>query len=254
MAMGGGPHIVLQFPIAPPEEYDLHLVLRKGVERAMGVVLPLGKQSVLLAFDHNRQSAGHVSGLSLLDGQWCYDRRGGLTSEILPNGEDVPLTVRVRHNRVRVERGPDVVFDWAGDFSRCSLPSDVQVSNPRQLAVYANRANCWFSRVAITPVAGGVNAAASAAGQPPASIRKPVPSDAEQATVRQKLADVISAAPKRTPADKLELATKLSTLAKDTKDNATERFVLLREAQRLGSRGRQSAVGARSHRPACRGV
>ncbi|MCI0359988.1 MAG: hypothetical protein L0211_16035, partial [Planctomycetaceae bacterium] len=230
-----GENSVIELPFAPPAEYDLHLEMRQELDRATGgIVLPVGPSSVLLAFDHVLPEGKVASGLSYVDGKWCVDYLPPSTAKVLPVGQLASLTVRVRSasdgglrtGRVRVERAGEVVVDWAGDFSHCTLPEGAQGADPRRLAVYAYLPGCWFARVGVTPVGTSPEAIVS-------TVRKTsVPTEADQAAVREKLNDITSAAPKRTAADKLKLATELFKLAKDAQDSPAERYVLLRETQR----------------------
>jgi hypothetical protein len=74
---------------------------------------------------------------------------------------------------------------------------------------------------------------------PVAKTRPAVPDEDQQAEVRKKLADAFRDTPKRTPTEKLNLANEMFRLAQESQDRPAERYVLLRESQRLATEAGQ---------------
>lgn len=233
---------LLQPPFIPPAEYDLHVTInpqpRSGQpEGAVMIGVVVSATLVQLGFDMQDQG-NLVSGIARLDDKLVWDQNVGQRGRMLVPGQNNRLTIRVRRERLQVEREGSVIVDWQVDLSRYAQVDETKPAAAPRLSLLAQHPGVRFVRLAITP-AGGSDAAATAKGEPAAGTRPAIPSETEQAAVRQKLAEVYSAAPKRTAADKLKLANELSRLARESQDRQAERYVLLRETQRFAAEAGQ---------------
>jgi hypothetical protein len=80
----------------------------------------------------------------------------------------------------------------------------------------------------------------------PAATRAPVPSVAEQKTVRKQLAEIYELGQVETPRARLKLAGELLEAADDVGEQSAERFVLLHEAAVIASAGGNAALVMRA--------
>jgi hypothetical protein len=233
--VAAGENNLLQVPFAPPDEYDLHVAInhQMGGNKPEGVVMigvVVNGMLVHLGFDFQYRGS-NVSGIALLNGRQPWGHKIRHRGRVLVPGRDNQFTIRVRRERLQVEREDQPILNWEIDLTHYTPPEETKPAAAPKLSLFARHATVRFSRLAMTPKGAGV-AAAEANDLSPAIVRPAAPDEAHQAAVRKKLAEVFSAAPKKSAAEKLNLAKEMFRLAQESKDRQDERFVLLREAQR----------------------
>lgn len=143
----------LRIPYAPPEEYDLRMV----VERVSGlnsVTLGLtagGRRFALVvdAFDHDP-----YSGLDLMDGVAFPDNEAAHPGRILKNGEPTEVRCAVRRDRFRAWVGGEKIIDWKADWSRMSLYKDWTAPDAGPMFLGAWTAPFRIHALELTPVTG----------------------------------------------------------------------------------------------------
>lgn len=143
----------VQIPYAPPEEYDLTLVVtRKSVVDGATVGLVAGGRQFAIVLDGWDPA---TSAIDFLDG------KGGGTNETTSKvgrifTDDKPKTIHcaVRRDRLTVTADGKIFIDWKASYSRVSLSNLWTVPDKRTLFVGFYKTPLLFSKILLTPVSG----------------------------------------------------------------------------------------------------
>lgn len=111
----------LQIPFAPPEQYTLHLKVKrlKGDDQ-LAVGLIVGGRQTMLSVDSYHSTC---SGLNLVDGQKSNGNPTTYKGAVLPLDQEVALEVHVSPGGVQALADGRKFVDWEGEASRLSLDS-----------------------------------------------------------------------------------------------------------------------------------
>jgi len=238
---------VLQIPVAAPAEYDLRLAIHRSEEYSMGIGLVAGGKQFPLRFDRVSKTNGIVTEL-ILDGQWTGDSGdpASYRGAVLPRDKTTTLIIKVRRDRLRVLANDELILDWAADYNRCSPQQIWETKDPSRLYLASNTSKFRFTKLELIPLGFGNQAAVAAESGPARPARLPVPDEAAQTQTRKSLNDIYKLAAKKTPAEKQKLAGDLMLLSNDSRDKPAERFVILREAQRLAGEAGDTDLALRA--------
>lgn len=143
-----GPEAILQFPDAPPEEYDLLLTVQRtaGKESIMLGLVVGGRQC--LAIFEGWPFDGYRTGLHVLDGRGLERHQEHVVrGRVLPEGKPAVIGCRVRKAgtmyRVALVCDDRELLQWRGDAARLSLEPFHRP--PRRDALFLN---VWGDAVA----------------------------------------------------------------------------------------------------------
>jgi hypothetical protein len=145
----------LQFPYAPPEEYDLLIVgSRKEGSDSFNIGLCSGSKPFQVVIDGwAKDGVGYTS-------LWSIDGKDGTANEttykgmLLENGRPSRILCSVRKAGVRVVVDGKVVIDWKGDFGRLTAHDQARLPDPRALGIGSYNCEVRYTRVALIPVKG----------------------------------------------------------------------------------------------------
>jgi hypothetical protein len=143
----------LQIPYAPPDEYDLTLVVeRKAGSSNLEIGLAVAGRQFHIGIDG--WGGGSITGLNLVDG------KPGNTNETTYRGRllaaNVPSTVvcSVRKTGVALMVDGKAIFDWKGEFTRLNAGGTWRVPRSDALFIGAYDTRFLISRISLTPVSG----------------------------------------------------------------------------------------------------
>ncbi|HUR38383.1 MAG TPA: DUF1570 domain-containing protein [Planctomycetota bacterium] len=142
----------LQFPMIPPEEYDLTIVATR-VEGAdallIGLVYP--NSQFLLVVDGWK---GTTTGLALLDGRTADNNETTVKKEMFRNGKSATIVVSVRKGSVSATIDGKSFLDWKGQPTQLGLQGEMRTPNPKALAIGGWDAKYVFSKIQLTTISG----------------------------------------------------------------------------------------------------
>lgn len=134
----------IQVPYAPPEEYELQIVLEKPpVVQGLVIGLPAGDKHGLLILDMAAQDSAlsflAIEGVKLEDNPTIHR---GL---VLEDGKPNTLSVRARKTGIQVECNGVTIIDWEGDKARLAGQDAWSFPNKAQFGI-----GCWNIEMRIT--------------------------------------------------------------------------------------------------------
>jgi hypothetical protein len=224
-----------------PREYDLLLkVQRKQGTNAFVVGLVCDGSPCMASFDVFYEPA-HMSGLQMIDGQPFTSNETLHRGNVFQDGKSAEIVCSVRKKSVVVSVDGKKLFSFKGEGKR--LTSNPVWAIPNREALYVGS---WQSVYAISKIELTIGGTKPEPKNDPkidpkkepvvVDNRLPVPTPEAQMKVEKEIRDVFKTEyARKQPADRLALAAKLFDNAKDSKDDAVSRFVLLREARDLAA-------------------
>ncbi len=274
----GLPFPRLVVPYAPPEEYQLELVIEPQPDAEVILGLVAGGKQVAAILDG---WGGATSGLQRIDNQAGNENASTHRGHALVPRQSNLVLVTVRADSIKLAVGGATIIDWQGPFDRLSLAPEQQVADKRAVFVGGAGGTAYRIRslrlitlsgqgreltepvldapaVARVETPQGSDITPSGNGEPgPRSERQPAPvsplepadqrasapdkSEVEAAIklIREVFADDYKQAKK--PAEKLALAEKLLAQSSESQSD-TECYALLAEARSLAIAGDSPAL------------
>lgn len=139
----------IEIPYAPPEEYDLRLVVQKENRpdaHSVDIGLVAGNSRVLVIIDG---WSGTLSCLSLVDGKFLEE--ASYKGKAIAGGAPSTIVCSVRKNRLAVTVDGKTILDWAADYRRVSLEEVWKTPNAKALFVGSYQTCYQFSKIEIVP-------------------------------------------------------------------------------------------------------
>jgi len=141
-AYGGA---MVQIPYAPPDEYDLQVVLEKKDVMGKNPGGVIGLRDFAISLDIHD---GNTSGLETLDGSGSDANETTYKGALFKIGTSSTVLCQLRKGRVTVDVDGKQIINWSGDFKRLSHIPDRKKPLPRGMVV-----GCWDSAFTIIKVA-----------------------------------------------------------------------------------------------------
>lgn len=239
----------LNVPYRLTPQYDLVLTVERQVNRGSLLVgLPVqGNQCVVVLDTGGRND---LSGLSQIDGKLAHQNATTKRVKVLPGGESVALTCRVRRNHVVVESNGSVIIDWQGNASLLSAPDVFPFVNPNEIMLGLQGGAFRITELRVTPARDAGPAIArtpsgSGNGNPERTTvegsleitKLPTPPEDAQDAARKKIRETFKieyGLAKKSETKNLEpriaLARSLFSKAQDSDDDPAACYVLMSEA------------------------
>lgn len=142
----------LQFPYAPPAEYDLHVEAETNGASRVGIGLVVGSSRTSLYMDQQNR----VTGLGHVDGKAAGDKTNPTRLEGAAGfGPGKPMTIvcEVRPASIRINLNSQPVVDWKGAPQQLSVPGGYAGPDPTKLFLYA-LFGARFTRYELLPPGG----------------------------------------------------------------------------------------------------
>jgi hypothetical protein len=141
----------VQVPYAPPEEYDLHLVVERNQQAPESVNLGLvaGGSRVMVyidGWDGTRSCLGALRGATEAEATY----KGKILEEDRPN----TIVCSVRKKRLTVTVNGTAIIDWVADYRRTCLDPSWTTPNPKALVLGTYRTRYLISKCLLVPVSG----------------------------------------------------------------------------------------------------
>jgi len=145
------PYARLQVPYAPPEEYDLHLVVERNKQSPESINLGLvaGGTRVMVfidGWDATRSCLGCLRGATAAEASY----QGKILEEDRPN----TILCSVRKDRLTVIVNGKTIIDWEADYRRASLEPVWMTPHSKALVVGSYRTVYQISKILLVPVTG----------------------------------------------------------------------------------------------------
>jgi hypothetical protein len=148
----GTPWSRLQIPYAPPEEYDLTLIVTRTANvESLNIGMVGGGRQFLALLDG---WGGSKSGLEMLDGKHAADNETTVLRQLFTNDRRATVVCSVRKDGVRVAVDGNVHIDWKSSFKRLSLYPYWNVPSSESLLLGAYEAVWRFDAIKLRPVSG----------------------------------------------------------------------------------------------------
>jgi hypothetical protein len=145
-AYGGA---MVQIPYAPPDEYDLQVVLEKKDVMGNNPGVVIGLRDFSIALDVHE---GNTSGLETLDGSLSDGNESTYKGALFKTGTSSTVVCQLRKGRVTVEVDGKQIINWSGDFKRLSQPPDRKKPLPKAMVVGSWDSAFTITKVALTPL------------------------------------------------------------------------------------------------------
>jgi len=140
----------VEIPYAPPEEYDLHIVVEcEGKQDSINLGLVTGESRVLAAFD---AADPPRTTLSQIENQEANE--AVYIGKVIVPGKPNTLVCSVRKNRLILKVNDKTLVDWAADYKRVSLENVWGSANSKALVIGAYLSIFRFSKISLVPVSG----------------------------------------------------------------------------------------------------
>lgn len=244
-----GDHSAVQLPVVVPDDYRLDIVAaREAGDDCISFTLPVGGAQTSLIIDGYE---GKLSGLQTIDGKHIDVNETRREGTRFADGRPKLISIIVRNNRVQMTCDGQELVDWTGDVSRLGPSSNLK-NLPYKDRIYLGH---WYSRYRISKIE--LTPLSAEAPSVPVGSREVVdkngdrrrnwgdlasgkhvlqpPDEAAQKKSREEIQKTfgVELAGAKTPAAKRNLAQRLIEQAAKTPDDATARYVLLRQAADL---------------------
>jgi hypothetical protein len=145
-----GQHVRLQFPVLPPEEYDLKVVMTR-TEGNDGIAFGLAQPSAQwTVFVDKFPQEGSQSGLEMVDNGMLTLVRGGQVQNNVP----ITFEFKVRRGSFSVLKDGKAFLQWQGNSSRLSNFPRWVVKNPRALFLGQWENRLRYTEIKLTAVSG----------------------------------------------------------------------------------------------------
>jgi len=142
----------LQIPVAPPEEYDLSIVLtRKRGVHSFNIGFLLGGRQAMIAIDTNE---GKTSCLCLAGGSDPFDNETRFEGKNLKWNKKGLIKVFVRKDSVNVTVDEHTVVSWKGSPAALDFPPGWSVTNPKALFIGSWDSVFRIDEMTLTPLGG----------------------------------------------------------------------------------------------------
>lgn len=142
----------LQVPFAPPEEYDLTLVVsRKAGPDGLVIGLVGGGKQLYGIVDGGNATAG---GLEMIDGKAWPDNETLFRTRILTDDKPRTLLWSVRKNRVTLSVNGTTFIDWKADYRRITGNSGWTVPSKKSLMLGSWITTYHFNQAWLSPISG----------------------------------------------------------------------------------------------------
>jgi hypothetical protein len=146
------PYARIQFPIHPPEEYDLRLtVRRKSGDDSLNIGLPAGDKQFLCVID-----GGQCSGLEFIGNKPFHDNETSSRGARIKSGSPASVLCSVRKGRVQIQVNGGPVIDWAADYGKVHLQENWAVPDRRAIFIGAWNTVFALDQIVLVPVTGTV--------------------------------------------------------------------------------------------------
>jgi hypothetical protein len=144
----------IQFPYAPPSEYDLTLV----VERKATIPGPDAGGLYAGLVGGEKQFGVEIDAGGKSSGIWVSEKGGTLGASVrgsfLSEGRAHSIVYKVRASKVEVRVDGSVVLDWPADYSKVWIHPSWKASDARVLYLGAYKATYIIKQVSLLPVTG----------------------------------------------------------------------------------------------------
>ena len=141
-AYGGA---MVQIAYAPPEEYDLQVVLEKKEVIGTNPGFVIGLRDFAISLEIH---GGNTSGLATLDGKGSDANETTFKGVLFKKSTPSTVVCQLRKGHVSVDVDGKQIINWSGDFKRLAHIPDRKKPLPGGMVV-----GCWDSAYAITKVA-----------------------------------------------------------------------------------------------------
>jgi hypothetical protein len=148
----------VRIPYAPPEEYDLELVVRReGAMEALSIGLVGGGRQFLLTVDAKHYENAKLihpvcTLLRAIDGTW--DPKAVYPRPVLRGDGPVTILCSVRKDRVDVSVDGQRVLLWNAEYARVSLPPAWTVPTKQTLLLGVFECRYVIRKIVLRPVSG----------------------------------------------------------------------------------------------------
>ena len=144
----------IELPIAPPEEYDLHLTIR-GAGAGHEVILGLAFGNVQFAAILNAPHRGiFTSGLDLLDRNSFHENPTTLKQPLFTAGVLSKIVASVRKEGVSVAVDGTKIIEWMKGYASLSLHGGWRVPHVNSLFIGSFKGQYQIEAVSLRPISG----------------------------------------------------------------------------------------------------
>jgi hypothetical protein len=147
------PEARLEFPYAPPEEYDLKLVVvrRSNEHRSFHIGLVGQSRRFVVTIDG---FGGSESALEFLDDKPSDEPGSVYSGWALKTRKPLAIDCSVRRKHLTVSVEGQKIIDWEADYARLSLPPHWKTPNDLALFVGSWKSRFDIQEATLTPVTG----------------------------------------------------------------------------------------------------
>jgi hypothetical protein len=144
--------VSLQIPYVPPEEYSIQAVVNRQ-SGSHPVALSVVQQGRQTAVKIDRWPGdGYASSLDYADGTFSKGDATIADSNLLTEGQDVPMRVTVRKGRITATCADRLILDWSGEPGQLGLYEGRRVPKKDVLFLGTHKSRFRFSQLRLTPI------------------------------------------------------------------------------------------------------
>jgi len=142
----------LQIPYVPPEEYSIQAMVNRqsGSHPVWLAVVQQGGQTLVRVDRWPGDSHPCASGLHYVDGEYNKGNASIAWSNLLTEGQDVPMRVTVRKGRITARCADRLILDWSGDLGQLRPCAGLPKQGVLFLSTHMSRFR--FSQLRLTPI------------------------------------------------------------------------------------------------------